>query len=104
LAALPPPFAILFVVDESLAPELVKLSYRRVRIEGKLDPTPTAVWLDKNGHSTGVTPAPPLKAGEPATLNLPRGRVTDGVPDPIGNSIDLIYVIRFNIDRFELAN
>jgi hypothetical protein len=90
-AALPEPFVVLFAIDEARAPELLKLSYRRVRIEGSLNPAVRAVWLDTDGDVAAVVAALPLQAGEPVYLDRAEG------------GIKPIYVMWFEISRFELA-
>lgn len=89
---LPEPFVVLFAVDPARAPELIKLSYRPVRIEGKFEPEAHLVWLDRHGRVSSVVSAPPLKAGEPAKPDPPQGE--DAKP---------LYVIWFTITRFERA-
>lgn len=91
LATLPEPFAVLFSIDENRAPELLKLSYRWVRIEGKLDPVPRVVWVNEKGYPSGAVAGPPLQAGEATNLELPGD-------DAVGP----IYVIWVDITRFEL--
>jgi len=92
LAALPDPFAILFSIDENRAADLLKLSYRWVRIEGKLDPVPRVVWVNLKGYQTDTVAGPPLRGGEPVNLDLPDGE-----------AVRPIYVMWFDISRFELA-
>jgi uncharacterized Zn finger protein (UPF0148 family) len=92
-AALAEPFVLLFAIDESRAQELLGLSYRRVRIEGQLDPTPRVVWLDKDGRISSVVAGRPLQTGEATTFDPPER-----------NGIRPLYVMWFNITRFEAAH
>jgi hypothetical protein len=92
-SALPEPFVVLFAIDASQAPELLKLGYRRVRIEGNLQKASRVVWLDQDGYISNVVDGPALRPGEASYIEPPGGA-----------AVKPLVVMWFRITRFELAN